>query len=511
MTLRNLFLLLAALTVFARSGHAGEAALPKEGPVELSVMSFNIWYGGEQVSFPTVIEAIKRANPDIIGLQEPDGNLARVAAAAGYAYIDQRRNIISRYPIFDSGVGVRLEAGPAPYGIAALDRANVHAWVMVPNGRVVAVANTHLTSDPYGPEAVREGKPMADALAIENSVRVPEAEPLVVLGALARSGVPVFLTGDFNSPSHLDWTAAMQKVRPAVIRYPVLWPVTKMLADAGLRDSYRESHPDPTLKPGLTWTAGMPHPHVRPNETLDRIDYIFTAGRSQTLSSRILGEVGGPDVDISISPYPSDHRGVVSTFRVEPVAAPSLIAVEPRQVTRGQDILVRGFVKGSEKWTAHLVPLGKGVAHAVGATIDEIAGWRQAARFSTSDFKPGAYEAILMNTEGREEARTRFFVLGGATPTLKAAASVKAGQPVKVTWTDAPGNRHDWIGIFRAGDPNISDYLGFRYTDAAWSGSADIPTLSDGKPLPPGSYEARLLRDDSLTIMARAPFRITAR
>ena len=289
MTFRTLFLLLLLLTGVVRSGIAGEVALTREGPVELTVMSFNIWYGGEQVSFPTVIEAIRRANPDIIGLQEPDGNLARVAAAAGYAYIDPRRNIISRYPLFDSGAGARLEAGPAPYGIAALDRANVHAWVMVPNGRVVAVANTHLTSDPYGPEAVRDGKPVADALAIENRVRLPEAEPLAALGALAKSGVPVFLTGDFNTPSHLDWTPAMQKVRPEVIRYPVLWPVTKMLENAGLRDSYREAHPDPTLKPGLTWTAGMPHPHVRPNESLDRIDYIFTAGRSQTLSSRILG------------------------------------------------------------------------------------------------------------------------------------------------------------------------------------------------------------------------------
>jgi endonuclease/exonuclease/phosphatase family metal-dependent hydrolase len=511
MAVRYMFLVLLAFAGLARSAAAGEAALTQDGPVDITVMSFNIWYGGEQVSFPTVIEAIRRANPDIIGLQEPDGNLTRVAAAAGYAYVDQRRNIISRFPLFDSGVGVRTEDGPAPYGIAALDRAHLHAWVMVPNGRVIAVANTHLTSDPYGPETLRDGGSLEEALAIENRVRVPEAEPLKALGALAKSNVPVFLTGDFNEPSHLDWTQAMQAVRPKIVRFPVIWPVSKMLADAGLRDSYREIHTDPTRKPGLTWTAGMPHPYVKPNETLDRIDFIYAAGPSQTLSSRILGEPGGPDVDISVSPYPSDHRGVVSTFRVNPAPAPSLIAVEPQQVTRGEDILVRGFVKGSAAWTTHLVPLGQPLSRSVGATIDEVSAWRQAARFSTQGFKPGTYEAILQNAAGREEARTRFFVLSGAPATLKAAPKVKVGNDVRVTWNDAPGNRHDWIGIFKAGDPNISSYFGFRYTDAAWSGSAAISTMADGKPLQPGRYEARLMRDDSQTIIARAPFEITAR
>ncbi|MBA4352739.1 MAG: hypothetical protein C0427_16015, partial [Rhodobacter sp.] len=59
----------------------------------LKVLSFNIWYGGDQVSFAKVIEAIRLSDADIVGLQEPDGRTAEIAAAAGYPYVDTRRHI----------------------------------------------------------------------------------------------------------------------------------------------------------------------------------------------------------------------------------------------------------------------------------------------------------------------------------------------------------------------------------------------------------------------------------
>src|ERR671919_2875593 len=69
--------------------------------IELSVMTFNIWYGGEQVSFAQTAEVIRAADPDLIGVQEPDGNLRLLADAAGFSFVDEKRNIISRYPLFD--------------------------------------------------------------------------------------------------------------------------------------------------------------------------------------------------------------------------------------------------------------------------------------------------------------------------------------------------------------------------------------------------------------------------
>ena len=69
-------------------------------PITVKILSFNIWYGGDQVSFASVIKAIQLADADIVGLQEPDGKTLEIAALAGYPYADQRRHILSKYPIF---------------------------------------------------------------------------------------------------------------------------------------------------------------------------------------------------------------------------------------------------------------------------------------------------------------------------------------------------------------------------------------------------------------------------
>ena len=72
-------------------------------PITLRVITFNVWYGGEQVSLAKVGEAIRAAEADIVGVQEADENLDAIAAAAGMTFVDPRRRLISRWPIFDSG------------------------------------------------------------------------------------------------------------------------------------------------------------------------------------------------------------------------------------------------------------------------------------------------------------------------------------------------------------------------------------------------------------------------
>lgn len=80
------------------------AALAQE-TVRLKVLSFNIWYGGDQVSFDKVIEAIPLADADIVGLQEPDGRTLDIAGAAGYSYADTRRHILSEISVVRQRVG----------------------------------------------------------------------------------------------------------------------------------------------------------------------------------------------------------------------------------------------------------------------------------------------------------------------------------------------------------------------------------------------------------------------
>jgi hypothetical protein len=62
---------------------------------------------------------------------------------------------------------------------------------------------------------------------------------------------------------------------------------------------------------GNTWTN-------RPgaNEVHDRIDFVYAGGRAlATTNSQIVGE-NSSNADIVVSPYPSDHRAVVSTFSI---------------------------------------------------------------------------------------------------------------------------------------------------------------------------------------------------
>lgn len=485
-------------------------AAPAAEPVQVRIMSFNIWYGGEQVDFYKIIEAIKMADADIVGLQEPDGDTLKIAELAGYPYADVRRHIISKFPLFDSGVGERTEEANPPYSIAGVDSNAVHAWALVAPGKVIAVANTHLTSNPYGPELVRDGKALAEVLQNETDTRLPEAQALVDgLGGLAKAGTPVFLVGDFNSPSHLDWTDAMVKARPAV-KFPVEWPVSKLIADSGFVDSYREAHPDPVQNPGLTWSPGYPHPYVRDTETHDRIDLIWAAN-AKTVSSEIVGEVGNPEVSIPVVPWPSDHRAVVSTFTVTPADAPALITVEPKPVISGQTFIVRVESPAHANWSAIVVPRGGDpVKDGITGIKDIEPGDRPTIKLSTIGFEPGRYDSVMVDGEGKELARTRFSIVpADAKATIKVTqAAVKTGGDIAVAWSGAPGFRFDWVGVYRKNEPSVYNYLGFVYTGAKHEGELTFPATSLYEELAPGDYEVRLMHDDHYATLAVAPFTI---
>lgn len=472
---------------------APPAADAQELAIELRVMTFNIWYGGAQVNAGQVVAAIKAAKADIVGLQEPDGTARDIANALGWPYVDERRHIISRYPLFD------------PPGDP------LYVWVEPLPGRIVAAANLHLPATPYGPEAVRDGQDLAAVLQMETDTRMPAIQPyLEALPKVAEGGVPVFLTGDFNSPSYLDWTEAVTKLRPQV-KYAVEWPVSKALADAGLRDSYREAHPDPAARPGLTWTAGYPYPWVKPNETLDRIDMVWSAGDAHVIASETVGEAGGPDVDIAVMPWPSDHRAVVSTFRVTPAVAPAMVGIDRHVVTRGDDFILRFGIENREDARISVVPKGGDLAKdALAAMATGDASDRPSIKLTSSFMPAGAYDAVLSDADGKELARSSFWVMArDAVPAVAAKKAAYApGETIEVSWTNAPAMKLDWVAIYRAGEPDIYNYIAYIYTDATVEGSGLFDNEAIGGELDPGNYEVRLLRDDSYVLLARAPFTV---
>ncbi len=512
--MRRILAAVASLTLASIAITAGPIAASQERSgqhaVELSVMTFNIFYGGDELDLETgdfcevadgcdqtfehVVATVQASGADVVGLQEAERNTRRLAEALGW-YHNERNHLISRFPLIDP---------PGADG--------VYAFVEVTPGRVVAVANTHLTSDPYGPYAVRDGAALEEVIELENSVRLPEIQPILdALTELDAQGIPLFVTGDFNSPSHLDWTQAVADARDDV-PYPVSWPVAETLGSAGLHDSYRDAHPDPVAEPGFTWTPGGPESAPEGQEVFDRIDWVLASGHATTLASRIVGEVGGPDVDVETAQYPSDHRAVVSTFSVEPRSARPFAAVAERRVFVGDRLSVDVHAPKQRGARVGLRRVDRGNKHDLVAVQTVPRGIGDIRlRFDTSKLRPGDYEAVLLSGSREVLSRSPFWLYKPETPpSVKTSErSYDVGEPIDVAWKAAPGLRRDWIAVYRCADgicePN-SEYLLWVYTDAAIEGRLEIgPNSSEGIetwPLPPGKYVVRLLTDDSYIDLA---------
>jgi endonuclease/exonuclease/phosphatase family metal-dependent hydrolase len=262
------------------------------GVTNLNVMSFNIWVNGGS-SLTRCIEVIRRANADLVGLQECSATTAQtIATQLGYHVLGANDDsIVSRYPIVNSLVignsrGVTVEISP---------------------GQRVHLFDCHLTAYPYGPYDLKNGRSQDFIINQENQTRMPALNQLLATMRPYLSGPePVFLVGDFNAPSHFDYT-----------NFP--WPTSIACTNAGLVDSYFEMHPNnrkfpPQFAfddPGITWT---PMTAQEPEGVFDRIDFVhYSADDGITTLSSV--ELDGRN---SVSPWPSDHRAVLSVFRITP-------------------------------------------------------------------------------------------------------------------------------------------------------------------------------------------------
>jgi endonuclease/exonuclease/phosphatase family metal-dependent hydrolase len=488
--------LLLTLSMPAPAGaRSGTPVAPE--PVELKVGVFNIEYGGTHVSFDKVVHAIRAGGADVVGIEEAFGHAPRLARRLGWPYYSVRMQIVSKYPLIDP---------PGGNGI--------YTFVEVAPGQVVAMENVHLPSNPYGPYWARS-RPRAEVVALERRLRLPAIRPsLSAAKGLLTQGIPVFLTGDFNAPSWRDWTPAMVGARPQ-IRYPVRWPVSVAVEHAGFRDSYREVYPDPATHPGLTWWAGRPKVHgwnPGPYAPQDRIDFVYAAGASTATASEIIGEPGAPGVDVAIWPWPSDHRSVVSTFTVTPSPPPVMVAVHRRLVAVGDDLNVTFHTPGQGGEEVVVVPAGGDPATDAVASQPTGGDPDGTLAFPTSTWQPGAYEAVLLDAAGAELSRIPFWVSEpGAVPEISTGKSTyHVGEPIDVSWRDAPGERWDWVGIYRRGaNPRKASYLLWTYTGASIEGDATLDESAYGPwPLPAGKYSVYLLRDDGYKLLAGAHFTI---
>lgn len=275
----------------------------------LKVMTFNVWdREGTADGRSKLAEIMQTSGADVIGVQELDNSAGlAIASAMGFHYHQQSGGdiqVISRYPIVGQSagnLGVRIELSP---------------------GQDIWLFNAHLAAYPYQPYDLRDGiLPMSETqvIAAANAARGWQVTSYLndMASALA-TDTPVFLTGDFNEPSHLDWTAAVAAATPRPFDLKVEYPASKRITQIGLTDSLRVVRPNPVTDPAYTWTPGYPPPNLFANEVHDRIDIVYHAGEGVTPTGAV--NVGYPDgsinTDLAIAGYNADHRSVVVTYNL---------------------------------------------------------------------------------------------------------------------------------------------------------------------------------------------------
>jgi exonuclease III len=276
--------------------------VPEEEFDEIKVMTFNILYTTDN---ETTLDVLKETDADIIGLQEiSTARLIELGQKLKYHYYsfpktsanmsDDDTGILSRFPItrfLTNGVVVRVN----------------------PNLEV-AILTVHLSPYPYEPYDFRDGviTTSDEAIASALSTRLPEIEPVLEeISKIKNENIPLFLTGDFNEPSLLDWTSVTADNNLHFSK-EVKWPVSKSIIDIGLIDAYRSKFSNPADYPGTTWTT-----IESADEVYDRIDIIYQTEET-VFTLKDIRLVGGNDnnAGIKVGNYSSDHYAVMATYKL---------------------------------------------------------------------------------------------------------------------------------------------------------------------------------------------------
>ena len=334
---------------------------------QVSIMQFNVWQEGTKVpnGYPAIVNEITEYSPDFVTLSEVrhynDVNflekLITDLKAKGITYYFQMSDdaaILSKYPltsfttiysnmnkvgkVFENVVKLTTEIDGVPFAVysAHLDYKNYA--VLLPrgyDGSVFGVGDTFKKMD----------APVTDIALIEKqnlaSMRDDSVAAIVKdMQADIANGTIVLIGGDYNEPSHLDWT---EETKDLYSHNGVVfnWNSTATLEKAGFVDSYRKLYPSAVTHPGFTYPADNTNLSAADRGMLtwapeaderERIDFIhFYPNPKIALKSSV---IVGPKNTIAynktyventedniVNPlgvWPSDHKVVVTTFDFAP-------------------------------------------------------------------------------------------------------------------------------------------------------------------------------------------------
>lgn len=267
---------------------------------DFKIMDFNIWHGGhefgEEVGVQRVVDVIKSADPDIVGIIETYGSGEEIADALGYClYLNCSGSvnntnlaIVSRYPIeetFDLYDSFKCSA----------------ARIRLSETQEINLINLWLNWTPLTDQQVRIDKiPVDQIVKDEWTTRATELKDILAVSKnMGNNDLPMIVCGDFNSGSHLDWTEAAKDM---FYGYVFPWPTSVMMEENGYIDSYRELYTDPVQYPCFTWSP------FSKSDLQYRIDFIYYKAKGiKAVESEML--------DQHPVRFPSDHAAMMTKFK----------------------------------------------------------------------------------------------------------------------------------------------------------------------------------------------------
>lgn len=300
----------------------------------LKVLSFNILQGAgnaANVGFTNerfngsrvdeIIKIINATEANIVGIQE-DASDDRILDALGEDW-NRCKNVYAKFPMkFLKSGGPLLNA----------------CQISLPSGDSLIFVNTHWSPQGYGPflvqdyllkDSIPENPKDLEAIIFEATKKIIDGkrgynETLNLLNPYLEKNQNIILVGDFNEPSHLDWTDRYAMSGPdrmiknptsTPLRFNIAWRGSKRLEAIGLIDAYRAHFTDEVTHPGNTWTPAYPNntPGRRDHDmqVLDRIDRIYYAANDFEIKQAALVTdiTGVGEIKVECN-WPSDHWAV---------------------------------------------------------------------------------------------------------------------------------------------------------------------------------------------------------
>ena len=313
----------AAPTEVADAG-ADMPAQADAGPDVLRVLVWNIWRGGNEVDLgPEKIRAvIEDSGADVVLMQESYD-------------IDGERPTTGRWLAAELGWSAHQASSPHLCVLTRLELEETffhHDWhglgarLVDGRGRELIAWSIWLDYRSYISHDVRDMPDASDeevlAAEHERSGRLPQAEAL--LEHLREAGqldeqVPLLVGGDWNTPSHLDWTVDTERVFERRRALPL--PVSLAMEGAGFADAFRVVHPNPVQHPGITWTPLFRSEGGGGAQGFERIDRLYVKhpasapGLLTPRAARVYPEVWEDDaIPVRERAFPSDHAAVLIEF-----------------------------------------------------------------------------------------------------------------------------------------------------------------------------------------------------